>query len=330
MDLKEQSDISALNKDAAAPAVNPSENQTASLVRPLRTFKGDVEETIQLKKLSRADIALQENERRYAQGSPATFTQGNPENRKRLLLIALSVVLLLTLLALGGAFIFFTHQNKKPSAADAIVALVQNQQIIFTESTDHIALMGLSATQLERAIQGKVSEDFHLNTVKQVVFVEKEVPESALNNENLASAFTKIDARTFLTRLDTVAPARFLRSLEDNFMFGVFSFNGTSGFLIFKINAFDAAFADLLAFEQSLPRDILPLLNPKIARSTVLNPQFKDKVIRNIDTRVLPDAEGNILMLYAFIDRETLVIASREDTFTEILSRYHTPKPVIK
>ena len=54
--------------------------------------------------------------------------------------------------------------------------------------------------------------------------------------------------------------------------------------------------------------------------------EFKDKVIRNVDTRVLVDARGKILLLYAFPDQKTLIITTNENTLTEIISRINTAR----
>jgi hypothetical protein len=62
----------------------------------------------------------------------------------------------------------------------------------------------------------------------------------------------------------------------------------------------------------------------KVATSTVpipLNFQFQDDVVGNKDARILQDAEGNTIFLYSFLDQQTLVFATDEQTLEEIENR---------
>jgi len=46
-----------------------------------------------------------------------------------------------------------------------------------------------------------------------------------------------------------------------------------------------------------------------------------DRVVDNKDARVLVDPDGNVAMLYTFLDKQTLVIASSAESLKEILFR---------
>ncbi|HEY1037087.1 MAG TPA: hypothetical protein VGE62_00730, partial [Candidatus Paceibacterota bacterium] len=52
--------------------------------------------------------------------------------------------------------------------------------------------------------------------------------------------------------------------------------------------------------------------------------RFVDKVIENKDSRALVDENGNILMLYTFVDKNTLVIATSDKALKEIMFRLTT------
>jgi hypothetical protein len=56
--------------------------------------------------------------------------------------------------------------------------------------------------------------------------------------------------------------------------------------------------------------------------------EFIDKVVQNKDTRALVDERGTVLMLYTFIGKDTLVIASGEKSLKEILFRLTTGRIV--
>jgi hypothetical protein len=50
--------------------------------------------------------------------------------------------------------------------------------------------------------------------------------------------------------------------------------------------------------------------------------QWRDLIYKNKDVRVLRNQAGEIIMLYSFIDTQTVVITDTLDTFSEVLRRY--------
>jgi hypothetical protein len=50
--------------------------------------------------------------------------------------------------------------------------------------------------------------------------------------------------------------------------------------------------------------------------------KFTDRIIENHDTRALETNLGDIVLLWTFLDRSTLVITTNEATLREILSRH--------
>jgi|GEM_PF-1209759 len=59
----------------------------------------------------------------------------------------------------------------------------------------------------------------------------------------------------------------------------------------------------------------------EVPQSPAINGLFIDRGVENHDARVVQDAKGNILLLWTFIDRSTLVITTNERTLREIISR---------
>jgi hypothetical protein len=55
-----------------------------------------------------------------------------------------------------------------------------------------------------------------------------------------------------------------------------------------------------------------------------LPPKFIDKIVENHDARVIENADHQILLLWAFANRNVLVITTNEATFREVLSRLET------
>jgi hypothetical protein len=48
---------------------------------------------------------------------------------------------------------------------------------------------------------------------------------------------------------------------------------------------------------------------------------FKDGVIKNKDVRAFTEPDGTILVLYSFVDNNTIVITTDENTLAEIINR---------
>ena len=85
----------------------------------------------------------------------------------------------------------------------------------------------------------------------------------------------------------------------------------------------------MLAWENNLKDDLGPIfIPPTPAAVTTTSDQvinrrviFEDIVVKNRDTRALRDAEGKIIFLYSFPDKNTIVIATNADTLQKITER---------
>ena len=126
----------------------------------------------------------------------------------------------------------------------------------------------------------------------------------------------------FLGILKITPPANFLQSLEKDFTFGVYYFKKNNPFIILKIRSFELAFSGALAWEKNMAsdlKDILPISIPP-------NQKFQDAIIKNIDSRILHNGVNNPALIYAFFNRQYLVISPDADTFNEIIKRLSIPR----
>ena len=141
-----------------------------------------------------------------------------------------------------------------------------------------------------------------------------------------------LSAQQFISALAPDVPNTLLRTLEPNFLLGVHSFNNTNQpFLILSVDSYEQGFAGMLAWETTMSQDLAPLFpttsslpapSTVAATSTqVINTGFTDNVVDNHDARVLLDQNGNSILLWAFLDQQTIVITTNQYTLTEIISR---------
>ena len=57
-------------------------------------------------------------------------------------------------------------------------------------------------------------------------------------------------------------------------------------------------------------------------------PKFQDEELRNKDLRVFKNENGNTILLYSFLDKDTLLITGNENIFSAILGKYLIQKAI--
>jgi hypothetical protein len=55
---------------------------------------------------------------------------------------------------------------------------------------------------------------------------------------------------------------------------------------------------------------------------------FLDQIVENHDARVMLSQDGDILLLWTFLDRSTIVVTTNEATLREIISRLSQPSVI--
>lgn len=119
----------------------------------------------------------------------------------------------------------------------------------------------------------------------------------------------ELPAQAFLDILDLRAPGSFLRTIEPQMMFGTYVSAPNAPFIVFKVRNFEDALGGMLLFEPNLNSDLAPLMGQNLSRDGQVG-SFRDEVISGVDARSLYDDYGNRVMMYSFIDQETLVITT--------------------
>lgn len=149
---------------------------------------------------------------------------------------------------------------------------------------------------------------------------------------NIGDARALLSAQEFVELLAPLAPGRFSRSLKETYTFGVHSKDKRQMFLVFRTTFFENAFAGMLEWEPSIQNDLSLLFGSLSGTSDVAAqsgtstppasaPQFTDRIIQNKDARVLLDQNDNVSIIYSFVDRDTLIIATSIETFIEVFGR---------
>lgn len=150
------------------------------------------------------------------------------------------------------------------------------------------------------------------------------------------SGSSDIEPSEFFKYFDITVPNQLILNLQKDFMFGYYS-DGSKNypFLIFKTGFFQGALSAMIKFEKDIKQELTPLFveQSKITESGTpdmyaINRTFTDSLINNKDVRVLRKSDPNStsVLLYSFIDQETLLITINEQAFKGILNSFEKRK----
>ncbi len=270
---------------------------------PIRTFKSDMARAVQEEGVSISKIALSEQ----ARGRLGAKADAPKPRRSPWLLVVMLIVVLAA--AGGGAYWWFIYMPAHPAVtAPNPDALVVPNSLIFTEKSKAIALAG-NPTELLQKITKEIDANLPAGgTVENIYFTKnKEV-----------QGFTAVRES-----LSLVMPDPLIRSLTDQFMFGVTATtNEPARFLVLKTRDYSLAYAALLSWETSITESLLPLLRGSSPTGSERTAVFTDRLILNKDVRILRVGTGSTILLYTFLDPQTILITQNEAAFQEIFTRY--------
>ena len=106
-------------------------------------------------------------------------------------------------------------------------------------------------------------------------------------------------------------------------MFGAIQFgSGSQRFLLLKNRDYAQARASFLAWEPELVGALWSLWRSTVATGAERQAVFVDRLLRNKDLRLAQTTAGETVLLYTFLDPETILIAADEATFSEVFDRY--------
>ncbi|HVU06514.1 MAG TPA: hypothetical protein VHE10_01865 [Candidatus Paceibacterota bacterium] len=282
--------------------IAPGQNDPS--IKPIRTYRTDAEEAVKYGGMSKIGIAVAEQNKRDAQ--PIRYEQ---EKRPKTGLF-IGIVIILILFIAGGWYIWFSSTGGKaksaapaPTVSYAPIVPYSQASIIVLDPNDRdndpLELMG---ARLNAANPG-VGNVFALIPVTSA---------TAASQEPVADVFDS-----------THIPSRLLRSLGDQYMVGLYSYDKQVPFIILKNTFFQNAFSGMLDWERDLGQDMMPLIRityPEI-NSNSLADNFDDVVISNTDVRTLKDTTGRLVLAYAFADKDTIIVTTSENGLKFLLDR---------
>ncbi|HEY9481301.1 MAG TPA: hypothetical protein VIR98_03685 [Candidatus Paceibacterota bacterium] len=293
-----------------APTPEPTPEpkiQNDPSIKPLRTFKSDAEEAVRYQNVSKADIAIAEQKRREEAQTPIQYELKKSHSPGLFLFVTLLVIALLA----GGWYVWYSSTGKSPS-------------VVATEPAQTVVVKTILPFQKAGVLS--LSTDLDANPIELVA------AKLATSNAGLGNVFALIPtspaSSTEIVPISEIVnkthiPSKLLRSLSDDYMIAAYTYDLQSPFLILKDTFFQNAFAGMLEWEENLRDDLLPLIavaHPTERTATTTH-AFEDAVISNVDVRAVRNDEGEIVLGYAFADKNTIIIATSQSALKFVLDR---------
>lgn len=298
---------------------DPETKPKIVLQKPIRTYESDVAEALANKKSSVMTMAIAENKRKTGEESISN-TEPTQVGRK-IFMVVLSTVLIVA--GLGGGYYLYLKSPLAPQTNQKTVNKIPS--IISPDSQTLLSVNTAKENQLIQIISNALQNSDTSND---------SVGEFILTQTN-GSTTLRVMSSDFIQRLNTSMPDTLIRSLTDSWMLGVYGIEDQKlPFVILKTDFFQNAFAGMLKWESDMPDELATLLNYRdkarsedvnsttsIASFFTLRGKFEDRIILNRDVREFKNDRGELLVLYSFVDKDTLIIATSEGVLKGLIER---------
>ncbi len=319
--LLEQEQHAELPKTESAPAAPLKPKEERPEVSPLQTYRGDIEQVVhEGQGVSVVSIAAAEAARRGKEPIQQETKEEKSAKRNSWAMIAGGVALVL--LAAGTLAALFLRPTTVP------IAEIPKAPFIFVDDT---ALVSLPAGQGTRDMLMTYLQAARQRVQLQIGLIEWLYVVWPAAQEGAPPR--QLKAPEFLQILAPQVPPELLRTLSANYLIGVHSFEENQPFLLLQVDSYEVSYKAMLDWERTLNTDLLPLFNrnpsPKLQGAAApasttpqfLQTNFVDKIAENRDTRAYLNRAGDILLLWTFLGRNTILITTNEYTLREVLSR---------
>jgi hypothetical protein len=293
---------------------DPINNQGAELKIPkkiVRTYSSDLAKSVQEKGGEAYRIA------RVEQGIKERDAKIEAKKGKSNLIFGLGGLAFIVL-AFGALVYFSSKSNVKLNPEPAPGA----RPIIFYDKQSQIDITGLDQGKILAAFKKETDESkLGTNEVANIVFAENNLPVS----------LTKL-----LALLKIVPPKEMTPFLSRDYFVGLFADTGLSTeqsgknwpFIILRTSSYADISPAIILWEDHMLDDLGPILGIDVSGNNnyLLQSKFTNTIVSNKETKAIKDKEGNIVLMYLFLDETDILIARNKNTLDEVLLRLYSPK----
>ena len=286
-------------------------------VSTIRTYKTDLIDVVQNEDQSLAQLVLKSQERKRREDYNKSLVDEYRETTKRTFYTS-TLIVLLSITVITAAYIFV----QKPGLSNLSEQILEAPIIADSYHNFNAKII------LSNFLADDVAEYLKTAHIKrgsiQHFYLTTDIIQSA------KSEMQTLDVKSFFELWSNNTPPLLIRSLSpESYMLGVHirkSDGKPSRFMVFNTENYNNSFAGMLIWENNLLADIQELYSIEYSYG---KDDFIDSVISNTEVRLLENINGEPLIIYAFTDKQTLVITDNEETFIEIVHRLEIPIPKI-
>lgn len=294
---------------------------TATPKSIIRTYKGDLESAVQNDHLSSINIAIAENKKMHEQIRDESM-EAQPANDYSKNKIILFVSLILIIIGIIGIAVAYLINAKNTSPA---IVTQELPSLITTEYKGELNIDSIAKNKFVSALSSKLNDtQITVNNFSNIYITS-----------GTSTAKKLVNSSEFVSLAGFKMSDLIKRTLLPDFMVGTYSFGKNLPFVIFKTSSFENTYAGMLDWEKDLEENFRLLFRLSGYEKsggilTELTPtnykKFEDGVIINKDVRLLRGDDGQIMLLYGIIDKETIVITVNDVAFKEIINRLNKEK----
>lgn len=301
------------------------------LQKPIRTYESDVADLMSKNKTSIATMTIAETKKKEVEIKKldtSTQTQAQTVGQSRKSYVKQITLGILSLIFIGGGIFggYYLYQQSALAIPDPIPKPLVIPSIFPADKQNILITNNLKKDELIAQTVSQSTQDLASDQKFLEMILGKKEGEKSL----------RIGASTFIKQVEFDIPDILLRSLLDRWMIGSYSEDSgdKSMFIIFTTDFFQNAYNGMLTWEESMPDDLAVLLNFKdraranendgsspLASYFTIRGKFIDKQIKNRDVREFVSNNNEILFLYSFIDKDTIVLTTTEKSLEAILER---------
>ncbi len=275
-------------------------------IKNLRTYQGDVEEAIAKNHFTTSTILIAEQKRKAQNEISNPEIATNSSARNKFFILTGTLFLILGIATVGVVF-YLKSRNT--------AVIVQNTKALMGFSEEKmISVSGLNREKImDDIISEKQSANLQVNSVLYI---------NTVNTENEPENLENV-----LSILAPNMPPSLSRSFDKKYMLGIYSFDSNEPFIILTTSDFANSYSGMLKWEKDMVLDLGKIFSiPQFTGSST--PEFKDEAMKNKDLRVLKSGDKKTVLLYSFIDKNTLVITANGDILNAIIGKYNISKQI--
>ncbi len=314
------------HEQPAPPAQTPikktaAPKQSSPTISPIHTYKTDFVDTVRKTGASATSILAVEHD---AQSRTKSHIQ-KAHKASLWFVIGGAFLVVISIVGIGYAYL---HNIKETSPAPIVLSVPS----LIPSSTSHeisgsgpALLQALAQTAQIHLQNGAVAITYLATTTK--------LKNGAIKKRPLPGGY-------IIAALHLPIPTILMNNTAVNSTVGIVAAgNQTRPFFILRVASYDAAFAGMLRWENSIAtnlQEIYPaIINPNTANATSTSTTtvqtnktidstanaFVDETILNHSVRILRDSSKQSIMLYGFANRNTLIIARNAAAFIVLLNK---------